>query len=379
MSTDLKLRHGLGRISLHGFKTIVALEDFELTPVTLLIGANGAGKSNLISYFRLLSWMGTGGLQEHVARAGGASALLHGGSSTTESIKGRLEFLTDAGTNEYEFRLSWAANDTLIFALERYRFSRSVWGTIADWREVDPGRRESALIEKYEDNTAKVLLALIKGVRVHQFHNTSETARMRQKWRIDDGRLLKEDGANLAPFLYQMQQNEAASYRRIVETIRLALPYFVDFVLEPEYGSLLLRWRERGSDYILSASQAADGMLRLMALVALLQQPTTNFPKVLILDEPELGLHPYAVQLLGGLIRSASAHTKILLATQSVSLVDQFEPEDIVVVDRPSQSNGVIAGSQFRRLSREPLQSWLEEYSLSELWEKNVVGGRPGA
>ena len=180
-----------------------------------------------------------------------------------------------------------------------------------------------------------------------------------------------EDAANLASFLYRLREQEPNYYHRIVETNRLILPFFADFELEPEYGYLLLRWRERNSDKIFDVSQAGDGMLRVMALVALLQQPQNDLPDVLILDEPELGLHPYAIEVVAGLIRSVSEHSQVVFATQSVSLIDQFEPEDIVVVDRLERE------STFRRLTAEELRAWLDQYTLSELWEKNVIGGRP--
>jgi predicted ATPase len=206
---------------------------------------------------------------------------------------------------------------------------------------------------------------------VHQFDDTSATSRMRIKWSVDDGLQLKEDAGNLAPFLYRLQQNKPKHYRRIVETIRLILPFFADFEFQPEYGSLLLRWLEQGTDRVFSASKAADGMLRAMALVALLQQPEEDLPNVLIIDEPELGLHPYAIEVLASLLQSASQHVQVIVATQSVSLLDRFEPHDIVVVDRAGQE------STFRRLNDADLAEWREQYTLSELWEKNVLGGRP--
>ena len=194
---------------------------------------------------------------------------------------------------------------------------------------------------------------------------------MRHSWDVYDNRWLKEDAANLAPVLRRLREMDGRSYQRIVDTIRLILPFFSDFELEVKYGSLLMNWRERNSDLVFSASQASDGMLRVMALVTLLLQPADDLPDVLILDEPELGLHPYAVNIIGGLIRAASQNTQVIVATQSAALVDCFEPEDIVVVERDGRS------STFAHLDAESLSEWLKDYSLSELWEKNVIGGRP--
>ena len=364
----------LHKLSIEGFKSFRELCNWKPGPLNVLIGANGAGKSNFISFFRLLSWMMNGGLQEHLSRLGGANFLLHDGADTTRGMKASLTLGTDQGDNDYVFRLFYAAGDTLIFADERCRFSRAGHQTSGPWRELQAGHREAAIIDEAEkgDTTARTIRYLLRQCVVHQFHNTSETARMRAKWNVDDNRQLKEDGANLAPFLLRLQESEPRYYHRIVETLRQILPFFSGFELEPEHGSVMLRWRERDSDVVFSASQASDGMLRIIALTTLLLQPECDLPGVLILDEPELGLHPYALTVLAGLLRSASTHVQVIVATQSATLVDQFEPEDIVVVDRVGRE------STFTRLDAEKLHDWLEEYSVSELWEKNVVGGRPG-
>jgi predicted ATPase len=271
--------------------------------------------------------------------------------------------------------LVFASGDTLIYAEEIFRFSRSGGGfpTPAPWKELGAGHRESQLIGNVnsEEKTAKTVLGLLRKIIIYQFHNTSATARMRGKWDLEDNRWLKEDGANLAPFLLRLKKNESKYYQRIMETIRLILPFFADFELELENGSLLLSWRERNSDRVFNASQAADGMLRIIALITLLLQPERDLPGVLILDEPELGLHPYAINIIGGLIRAAATKTQVIVATQSMPLMDCFEPKDIVVVERQGRE------SKFQRLDDKALEGWLKSYSLSELWEKNVIGGRP--
>lgn len=369
------MRPHLDKVTLRGFKTIRELRDFVPRSLTVLIGPNGAGKSNFISFFRLLSGAlaSPGGLQEHVAKLGGASALLHDGPEQTSIIEAQLRLVTEAGENEYFFRLTHASGDTLIFTEEKYRFSRSGFPTQAGWTLLGAGHREAKLIDKAElgDPTAKTIHGLLRRVIFHQFHNTSETARVRQKWHVEEGRWLKEDAGNLAPFLLRLRSQHPRYYLRIVETIRLILPFFADFELQPEFDRVLLQWREKGTDRIFDAGQAADGMLRIIALVALLQQPELDLPDVLILDEPELGLHPYAIEVVAALIRSASENVQVILATQSVSLIDRFNPEDIVVVNRSGRA------SSFGRLGKDALKEWLDAYTLSELWEKNVIGGRP--
>ena len=307
-----------------------------------------------------------------VGLQGGASKLLRDGPTITREIESELTIQNDAGENQYAFTLLYAADDTLVFANERYRFSMYDSACRADWRETGAGHRSPQLLARAaEDATARSIRDVLRKIVVYQFHNTAYTARMRHGWDINDDRRLKEDAANLAPVLSRLREMDGISYQRIVDTIRLILPFFSDFELEVKYGSLLMNWRERNSDLVFSASQASDGMLRVMALVTLLLQPADDLPDVLILDEPELGLHPYAVNIIGGLIRAASQNTQVIVATQSAALVDCFEPEDIVVVERDGRN------STFAHIDAESLSEWLKHYSLSELWEKNVIGGRP--
>ena len=371
------MRNQLDRITLKGFKTIEALENFKPGALTALIGPNGVGKSNFISFFRMMSWalVDSKSLRMYVGEQGGANIFLRDGSDVTREIEAEITLLTDRGENQYAFRLFYAAGDTLIFADEKYRFSDLSYGRLADWIETDAGHRYPKIIDRAaEDRTAQVILGILRRINVYQFHNTSHTARIRGRWSMDDSRYLKEDAANIAPVLFRLREDDPRCYQRIVDNIRLILPFFSDFALEPSYSSLILGWRERNSDRIFGVSQASDGMLRVIALVTLLLQPEQDLPDVLILDEPELGLHPYAINVLGGLINAASRKAQVIVATQSTPLIDCFEPQDIVVVERDRHDG---RSSTFKRQSADELQEWLEDYSISELWEKNVIGGRP--
>jgi predicted ATPase len=367
----------LHRLNLTGFKTIQKV-DLELGPVNILIGPNGAGKSNFVSFFRMLNrmMMPPGGLQLYVAKMGGASTLLHSGPGVTPHIVAGLEFRSAGGVAQYCILLSHAAQDTLILAQETFRaVPERVNVDEVPWMDLGGGQRESNLIRSAHEATSAVgpraTWSFLVDCVVHQFHNTSETARIRQRSPVSDNRHLSEDGANLAPFLLRIREQHPAHYERITGTVRQIAPFFADFVLEPEGDTLLLRWREFGNDVVFGPHQASDGTLRAMALVALLLQPTNELPAVIILDEPELGLHPRAISILAGLLLGVSSHSQVIVATQSPVLLDHFEPEQVIVAERDG------AESVFRRLDAGKLASWLEEYTMSELWDKNVFGGRP--
>jgi len=370
----------LTNISLSGFKTFRELKDFELRPINVLIGANSSGKSNFISFFRMLANMldRSQGLQLHVGKYGGASAFLHDGPLRTKHIEVRISMESGGGTNDYCFRLSLASGDVFMFADEQYSFTK--YG-MRPWplRTLGAGHKEPNLNEIAEKETGppRALRGILRTIVVHQFHNTSFESPLRRRCDRNDARFLKEDGGNLAGFLLKLRdsekENDRAAYQMILDTTRLLIPSFEDYVLEPEGEYVLLRWREKGCDQEFHSGQASDGMLRLMALIALLRQPDDTLPEVLFIDEPELGLHPHAITVVAELMRGLSHRTQLIVATQSPALVDEFEPEDVVVVQRRERE------STLERMNKEELREWLKEYSLGELWRKNVLGGGPFA
>lgn len=368
--SDIKLKS----FSIKGYKSIKEINDFEPRPINILIGPNGAGKSNFISFFKFLSWMlnSDGKLQEHVAYLGGANDILHDGADITKEIIGHVEIETATGYNEYQFSLMFAKPDNLVFKDEKYRYSAKEFPDKIDWKSLGVGHKEAKLPYANKSNkSALTILNLLRKLVVYQFHNTSDTAAMRLKWSLADGRWLKQNGENLGSFLYRIKEEENAYYIRIVRYIRSVLPFFDDFVLYPEFSQILFRWKEKGSIKEFNAGQASDGMLRTIALISLLAQNPKDLPAVLFLDEPELGLHPKAIDTIAGLIKAISKHCQVFVATQSISLVNNFEMDDIVVIERVGRS------TSYTRPNVEELEVYMQEYSTGEIWEKNIIGGRP--
>lgn len=373
----MTLRAQITKIRIAGFKSIRSWDSLEPGAMNVLIGPNGAGKSNLIGFFRLLSWMMQGKLGLHVGQ--GASALLFDGPAKTKEISASLEIRTDKGVNEYAFSLFHVAGrDEFIFSDERFRFTPANRTQPYRWNDLGSGHRESALIEAADSGpeqsrpTARAILALLRSFRIHQFHNTSDTARLKTSWLASDSLSLKEDAGNLAPFLLRLQREAPASYRQIVAHCRRLLPFFEDFVLvENREGRVLLQWKEFGSDMVFDTSVASDGMIRAFALLALLCQPPDDIHDVLFLDEPELGLHPTAIELVGALLQSVSAHAQVFVATQSPYMLNEFEPEQVTVIERRGRE------STFKKLSSVELGEWLDDYSMADLWWKNILGGKP--
>ncbi len=360
----------LHAISVQGFKSIKELKDFELRNLNLFIGANGSGKSNFISLFKMLNQTVERKLQAYVGMMGGADNLLHFGQKTTDQMKVELRF----GSNGYRCVLVPAEADTLVYEEECSLF----YGEGYREPHITPmgsGHKETNIYDVAEQKkVAEYVLSGMKGWRVYHFHDTSESAKVKKMCDINDNAYLKPDASNLAAYLYLLKQKHGGNYNSIVDTIRMAAPFFDDFQLRPSplnENNVQLEWKHRNSDAHFGAGALSDGTLRFMCLATLLLQPKDNLPKTILLDEPELGLHPYAITLLASMLRSAAVETQVLVSTQSVTLVNQFKPEDIVVVDR---NNGE---SVFRRLAESEIQTWLDEYGMGDLWEKNLVGGRP--
>ena len=365
---DIKLKS----FTVKGYKSIKVIENFEPRSINILIGPNGAGKSNFISFFKFLSEIldSDGKLQLYVSRLGGANDILHDGADVTKTIDAKINIETKAGFNEYLFSLIFAKPDRLVFREEKYRFSDKSYQSTANWTSFDVGHTE-ALLPKADNKTSLTILNLLRKLIVYQFHNTSDTAPMRLKWAVGDGRSLKQNAENLGSFLYYLQQHEKPYYIRIIKYIRLVLPFFDDFELYDEFGQILLSWKEKGTNKVFNAGQASDGMLRTIALISLLAQNPKNLPAVLFLDEPELGLHPSAIDAVAGLIKTASSFCQVFVATQSISLVNNFDLDDLVVIERKGRN------SEYHRPDIEALRVYLDEFSTGEIWEKNIIGGRP--
>ena len=209
-------------------------------------------------------------------------------------------------------------------------------------------------------------------MKLYHFHDTSDSAKIKQTCDLEDNQILQPDAGNLAAFLFKIKEKNPDNFSNIEDTIKLAAPFFEGFNLQPSRlneEKIKLEWKEKGTDDYFNASSLSDGTLRFMCLATLLLQP--ELPSTIILDEPELGLHPYAITVLADLLRAASHNAQVLVSTQSVTLVNQFSLENLIIVDRVDDQ------SVFKRPDKKEMDKWLDEYGLGDLWEKNLLGGRP--
>lgn len=343
--------------------------ELQLKPINVFIGSNGSGKSNLISFFKLTNAIFNHGLQNHVIKEK-ADNLLYFGRKTTENIYGKLIFAKDKeNNNAYWFRLAQTSEGGLFIEREASGYNvnskddaKNYYGTEA----IDESN-----ITKSNSFRNNYLRDYLSNIQVYHFHDTSPTSWLRKECDIDDNLYLKPDGRNLPAFLYLLKLEFPKRFVRLVKTIQSVAPYIDSFILEPNRlnkKEIELRWIEKGDpESSFSAYQFSDGTLRFIALATVLLQPKP--PSVIIIDEPELGLHPKAIKKLAGMVVAASEKTQIIISTQSVNLVDCFDPEQIITVDRNEEENQSI----FKRLRSEDLGLWLDDFKMGELWERNII------
>jgi predicted ATPase len=363
----------ISRIKINGFKSFKEL-DLKIEGLNIFIGANGAGKTNFIRLFRLFGEIVSGRFQKAVEDLGGASALPYGGAKKTKEIQ------IEAFFNKNGYKCTWepSGNDRLIFTEEIAWFHGA--GHDYPYNVHLGGSSDSGLRRTAKNKAvAEVVLETMEAWKVYHFHDTSDSAAVKAMGDLYDDQSLASDASNLAAFLNRLK-NESdekgqRAYNKIRRTVQLVAPFFDDFVLVPRgknEDKILLQWRDKSSDQLLGPDSLSDGTLRFICLCTLLLQPEP--PHTILIDEPELGLHPYAISVLAGLLRTTSKRSQIIATTQSVPLVNQFEAEDIIVIDR------IDGPSQVRRLTKEDISAWIDEYAdfgIGDLWEKNIIGGRP--
>lgn len=370
----------LDTISIEGFKSIQSLKDFKLKNLNILIGGNGAGKSNFIDMFRMLRAMmelsqpetKAANLGAYFTAGGGIDDFLFNGPKETPELRVELTF----GKNKYRFAIARTADESFLITNEARYFT----GGNAGWWDICTHSQIPGLLKDKDKPGASGGKSIswhvynsIDSWRIYHFHDTSKNAPVRSSEIIEDNEYFRFDGANIAPFLLSLREENSPAYSEIVETIRTVTPFFQDFILKPrkrgEKETVNLSWRQKGSDYPLQPYHFSDGTLRFICLATALLQPDP--PSTMIIDEPELGLHPYAITVLAELMHAASTRTQLIVSTQSPALVDHFEPEDVIVVNRKH------GASTFARLNEDDLKGWLDEYSLGDLWRKNIVTGGP--
>jgi len=348
------MTQAIRKLTIKGYKSIRNLENFELRNLNILIGPNGGGKSNFLSFFELLRTAGTAFWKEYVRKTGNIDRVFYFGIKQTPTIS---------------CKITWEDKKFL---------NLNIKPTGDNFLHIESEGTEGPLDKTYDKMSVHMYLEKIDPLIENNFllyhlNDTSDLATIKRLQTKRDYEYLRTDGSNLAAFLLFLRKKHEKEYQYIREVIQLAAPFFDDFLLRDSLDNpdeTLLEWRQKGSDYPFHPSQISDGTLRFICLATALLQPDP--PSTILLDEPELGLHPYALALLAGLIQKASFNTQVIVSTQSAALIDHFQPEDIILVERKNDE------SIFDRPDTEKLKIWLEDYSLGDIWSRNIIEGAAG-
>ena len=369
------MNRGIENLSINGFKSMKKIDNLELRDLNVIIGENGAGKSNFIQVFHMLSAMVQKSFSRYINLKGGSDNFLYNGPKETSSIQIELNFIsTGHGFNSYKVKLTPTVSEG--FLVEEYRrFGNNSWWTYGpastESRISDMQGEKSAVFPDYPGVGFYIYDSISNWV-VYHFHDTSSLAPMRRSEIIEDNKRLRGNASNIAPFLLELKTNYKAKYDEIVNSIRLVMPFFDDFLLDVttnEERKVKLSWKQKGSDFPMQPYHLSDGSIRFICLATALLQP--NPPSTIVIDEPELGLHPAAIAILSELLQAAAEKTQVIVATQSPQLIDHFNIDDIIVMSRED------GASTMKRLDPEAFSVWLEDYSVGELWTKNVIEGGP--
>ncbi len=360
------------QVSIKNYKSIKDLQ-LPLNSLNVLIGSNGAGKSNFISFFELTKAIYEQRFGSYTLAKGGIDSLLYQGRKVSSSIQGLLDF-DNTNAFFYEIRPAQSNKGYIENTGDYFNNHRKEGKDYSEWNKTlwDNAVEESSLIQNPKWR-AGYLRKYLSSFTVYHFHDTSASSPMRGECNVNDNAYLRDNGSNLAAYLYHLMLSDEKCFRLIEGVVRSIAPYFKGFKLRPDANNkeaIRLEWEEQGTDMYLNGYSFSDGTLRFIALATLLLQ--SNPPEVIIIDEPELGLHPAAINKLAELVKRVSLKSQVILSTQSTNLVNCFDVKDIIVVDRADNQ------SVFRHLREDELAKWIDNYdlSISDLWEKNMIGGQ---
>lgn len=372
------MQGAINKLTIKGFKSIQELVEFELNDLNVIIGANGAGKSNFIEIFRMLMAMTQGNFSKFILERGGADNFLFNGPKVTPIINIEFEFNSRSsysqGSNHYRFELTPTVDEKFLISEERKYVTPS-------WRPYGSAAEESRLHDGWDEKSLDgqragigyYVYQSISNWMVYHFHDTSSYAPMRRSEIIEDSRRLQGNAANIAPLLSALKEIDTRYYNKIVNAIRLVMPFFDDFQFDIQnFGKaekVKLTWKQKGSDFPMQPYHLSDGSIRFICLATALLQP--NPPSTIIIDEPELGLHPAAIVILAELIQMAAQRTQVIVATQSPALIDQFAIADIIVINRKD------GASNFERLTEENFAEWLKRLFSGRTLDKKCDCRRP--
>lgn len=375
-----KLR--LNNISISHFKSIANVHELVLADLNVIIGANGAGKSSFISIFQMLENMSRRNFQNFCIDSGDANSLFFFEGAKSQPIKLGFDFKNGKIKTCYNLEIILSPKETALISQEYMEYDGDI---ISDneGTEDNPAtgyRTESQLYRWGSDKKRYKLhypvCETINSWRTYHFHDTSIASFLRKSSQFGTDKNLLQTGENLAPYIFYLRERHPDIYTYLVSAIRCIAPFFLDFVFPYTWEQarennqkISLAWKQTCSERLMQPWQFSDGTLRFIALVVALIQPDP--PAIILVDEPEIGLHPAAISFISGLLHDASTRTQVIVTTQSPLMLENMDPHNIIVMT--SQNNK----SSCEKLDAKSLKTWLEDYTLCDLWMKGLLATGP--
>ena len=348
-------------ISIKNYKSIKGLIKFPLHNINILIGANGSGKSNFLSFFEFVK-------KENDYKSyfdfdnDRADDILFLGRRNSEFLSGAVALSDQSFTGKGGKK--FIAEDNRSLTCDAYVNMDLVSNFENEENYFEYAEGIDLAWEQVSDNTTQ-----------YHFHDTSKWSPILVDCMLNNNDMLLPNGKNIMPFVYRIYRENKQSYSMIVNAIRSCVDDFHDFYIRKNINSddmVRLEWQhKRDLGEPKHGKLLSDGSLRIICLIVLLLQPIEWVPKLVIIDEPELGMNPKALSLIAELIKQISPQKQFIIATQSPELINLFNHEDIIVCDKNEDSS-----SSFTRLDAEKLQSWLDDYTVADLWQMNIIGGQ---
>ena len=371
--------------------------DLPLRNLNVLIGPNGAGKTSLLEIFQLLQRGSQLQLGDFLAENGGIDAVINRGRNDHRPTKLSIEVTLDVESERSPEPMTYTVE---LFSLQRtlaIGMERLEWQVTSDapqpFRYIDANGER---IRYYDPVTTKLVtpnwayqtneLALAQVPKMyqepealrnllaitafHSFLDVSSRSAVRLPQPLAPGMRPGPNGDGLYSALFNMRSKAPETYERILALLEQGFPGFQRLEFDVVgAGQITLMWLERHSRQPLYPNQLSEGTLRFLWLIATLLSPA--IPPLLLLDEPEVSLHPELLMLLAGVLQDVSAGSQIVVATHSPDLIRWLKPDEVLVVDK------IDGASTFTWADTMHLEAWLEDFTLRDLWLMGNLGGRP--
>lgn len=354
---------GFQRLSVDGFRRLCGVNiDFKDRPLCVMIGANGSGKTSVLEVMSLLAASAQGKLGDRISELGGIGAVLTAGRS---EMSFQLTAGSGAGPLQYDLSIETSG---IGYSLKAEGLAHIGRGTITLRAKVvsETGLSDARSLLK---PAADFRERLASSAYYHML-DVGPRSQVRLPQPMRPAKLPGKNGEDLVTCLYDMRETEPDAFETVEDSLRAAFPGFVQLTFPPvAAGTLAMIWRDRNFPTGFYSHQLSEGMLRFLWLATLLQ--SSALPEVVLLDEPEVSLHPELLNLLAHQLREAAQRSQIIVATHSDRLVRFLKPEEVLVADLTEEGLAKLTWADSL-----DLEKWLDEYTLDEVWGIGRLGGR---